>query len=146
MLPGTHAELGVIALMGVVLAGSLGSAFIRRIFQPNHIEGSLLEGTLLKVVLSVIVVVLGLSASILTPILPLLVLIGAVRLLPIGGGQSSDRFPDNWVPFNRFGGSLEHWGSTILRNSRPETPGLALPVTISCMLWPIVLIDFNEFF
>jgi len=85
MLPGTHAELGVIALMGVVLAGSLGSAFIRRIFQPNHIEGSLLEGTLLKVVLSVIVVVLGLSASILTPILPLLVLIGAVRLLPIGG-------------------------------------------------------------
>jgi predicted cation transporter len=87
MLPGTHAELGVIALMGVVLAGSLGSAFIRRIFQPNHIEGSLLEGTLLKVVLSVIVVVLGLSASILTPILPLLVLIGAVRLLPIGGGR-----------------------------------------------------------
>ena len=85
MLPGTHAELGVIALMGVVLAGSLGSAFIRRIFQPNHIEGSLLEGTLLKVVLSVIVVVLGLSASILTPILPLLALIGAVRLLPIGG-------------------------------------------------------------
>ena len=36
-------------------------------------------------VLSVIVVALGLSASILTPILPLLALIGAVRLLPIGG-------------------------------------------------------------
>jgi predicted cation transporter len=80
-----HVELGMIALIGVVLAGSLCSAFIRRIFQPNHIEGSLLEGTLLKVILSAIVVVLGLSASILTPILPLLVLIGAVRLLPIGG-------------------------------------------------------------
>ena len=85
MLKRTQAELGVIPLIGVVLAGSLGSAFIRRIFHPNHIEGSLLEGTLLKVVLSVIVIVMGLSASILTPILPLLVLIGAVRLLPIGG-------------------------------------------------------------
>lgn len=85
MLQGTQAELGIIALIGVVLAGSLGSAFIRRIFQPNHIEGSLLEGILHRVILSVIVVVLGLSASILTPILPLLVLIGAVRLLPIEG-------------------------------------------------------------
>jgi len=87
MLQGTQAELGMIALIGVVLAGSLGSAFIRRIFQPIHIEGSLLEGSRLKVVLAVIVVVLGLSAWLLTPILPLLVLIGAVRLLPIGGGR-----------------------------------------------------------
>ena len=85
MLQGNPVDVDVIALIGVVLAGSLGSAFVRRIFQPNHIEGSLLEGTLLKVVLSVIVVVLGFSASILTPILPLMVLIGAMRLLPIKG-------------------------------------------------------------
>ncbi len=78
-------ELSVIALIGVVSAGSLGSAFIRQVFQRDHREVSLVDGAFLKVVLSVIVVVLGLSASILTPILPLLALIGAVRLLPIGG-------------------------------------------------------------
>jgi predicted cation transporter len=78
-------ELGVIALIGVVSARSSGGAFIRQVFQRDHRVVSLVDGAFLKVVLSVIVVVLGLSASILTPILPLLALIGAVRLLPIGG-------------------------------------------------------------
>ena len=85
MLKRTQAELGVVPLIGVVLAGSLGSAVIRRIFQLNNRAVYLLEGTHLKVVLSVIVVMLGLSAWLLTPILPLLLLIGTVRLLPIRG-------------------------------------------------------------
>ncbi len=88
MLQGNPFELGVIALIGVVLAGSLGSAFIRQIFQFDHRNASLLKGAFLMVVLSSIVVTLGLSASILTPILPLVMLISAVRLLPIGGGRA----------------------------------------------------------
>jgi predicted cation transporter len=128
-----HVELGMIALIGVVLAGSLGSAFIRRIFQPNHIEGSLLEGTLLKVILSAIVVVLGLSASILTPILPLLVLIGAVRLLPIGGGRVRTGFLIIGCLSIGLGAAL----STADIPSSEIAALKLLGLTISCMLWPL---------
>lgn len=85
MLQWNHFELGVIALIGVVFAGSLGSVVIRQIFQGHRREASLLKGDFFKVILSILVAGLGLSASILTPIFPLVMLIGAARLLPIRG-------------------------------------------------------------
>jgi predicted cation transporter len=84
MLRPTSIILEAIALFGVMLAVPLG-AFIRRISQSNDLSSSLLVGIPLKATLSVIAVVLGLLAWILTPILPLLVLIVAAKLLPIGG-------------------------------------------------------------
>ena len=57
--------------------------FFRRVSNLNRIEGSFLEGTPLKVVIFLIVVVLGLSAFVLTPIMPFLALIGVAMLLPI---------------------------------------------------------------
>ena len=130
-----HVERGVIALTGVVLAGSLGSAFIRRIFQPNHIEGSLLERFLHTAALSVIVVVLGLSAGLLTPILPLLVLIGIVRLLPIKGRAR--------IGFLLIGCLSIGLGAAMGTADLPSSQIAALKllgslfqVTISGMLWP----------
>src|SRR5512137_649578 len=85
MLQGSPVELVAVALIGVVLAGSLGNALIRWLPQLNRIMRSLSEGAFLWAILSVIVVALGLCAWILTPILPLLVLVGALILLPIKG-------------------------------------------------------------
>ncbi len=83
MLQMTTVELCAVVLIGVALAAPIGSAFIRRMFQLNRVEVSLLEGTPLKAVLTIIVVAAGLLSWIVTPILPLLVLIGAAILLPI---------------------------------------------------------------
>jgi len=92
MLQGIPFEPGMITLISVVLAGLLGSAFIRQIFQFDHIDASLLKGGFLMAVLSIVVVMLGLSASILTPVLPLIMLIGVTRFLPIGGGRAKMSF------------------------------------------------------
>lgn len=83
MLQVTPIELGVVALIGMMLAAPLGGAFFRRVSNLNRIEISFLERTPLKVVVSLIVVLLGLSAFVLTPILPFLALIGIAMLLPL---------------------------------------------------------------
>jgi len=130
-----HVELGVIALTGAVLAVSLGGGFIRRIFQPNNIVGSLLEGTLHKAALSVIVVVLGLSARLLTPILPLLVLIGIMRLIPI-----KDRARTGFLLIGCLSIGLgAAMGTADLPSSQIaalKLLGSLFQVTISGMLWP----------
>ena len=128
-------ELGVIALTGVVLAGSLGSGFIRRIFQPNNIVGSLLEGNLHKAALSVIVVVLGLSAQLLAPILPLMVLIGIMRLLPIKGRARTGFLLIGCLSIG-LGAAM---GTADLPSSQIaalKLLGSLFQVTISGMLWP----------
>jgi predicted cation transporter len=86
MLQMTATELCVVVLIGVALAAPVGGAFIRRISQLNRVEASFFEGASLKVVLTIMVVVLGLLAWIITPVLPLLALIGAAKLLPIERG------------------------------------------------------------
>ena len=85
MLQMTTVELCAVVLIGVVLAAPIGGTFIRRMLQLNRVDISFFEGTPLKAVLTMIVVALGLLAWFVTPILPLLVLIGAAKLLPIEG-------------------------------------------------------------
>jgi predicted cation transporter len=135
MLQGNSVELGVIALIGAVLAGSLGSTFSRRIFPLNQIVGSLLEGAFLKVVVSVIVVVLGLSAWILTPIMPLLVLIGAVRLLPVKGRARTGLLLIGCLSIG-LGAALSTADLPSSHIAALKLMGSLFQVTIYGMLWP----------
>jgi predicted cation transporter len=82
MLQMAPIELGV-ALIGMVIAVPLGGAFLRLIPSLNRAEGPLLKGIPLKVGISLVAVVLGLSSMVLTPILPFLALIGVAKLLPL---------------------------------------------------------------
>jgi|WetSurSiteA1Bulk_404760.scaffolds.fasta_scaffold07425_1 predicted cation transporter len=84
MPPFTSIEIGIIAGIGITVAVSFG-VLIRQIIHPNDIQNTQLGRIPLKAVLFVSLVLLGLSAWILTPLLPLLALIVAARLLPIGG-------------------------------------------------------------
>jgi predicted cation transporter len=84
MPPFTSIEMGIIAGIGITVTVLFG-ALIRQIIHPNDVQNTQLVRIPLKAVLFVSLVLLGLSAWILTPLLPLLALIVAARLLPIGG-------------------------------------------------------------
>ena len=135
MLQGNPVELDVIVLAGVVLAGSLGSMSIRRMFPHGHIDVSLFDGASLMAVLLVIVVALGLSASILTPILPLLMLIGAVRLLPIGGRVRTGFLIIGCLSI-AFGAALAAGDLPSSQIAAMKLLGSSSQAAFSGMLWP----------
>jgi predicted cation transporter len=97
--------------------------------------GSLLEGAFLKVVVSVIIVVLGLSAWILTPILPLLVLIGAVRLLPVKGRARTGLLLIGCLSIG-LGAALSTADLPSSHIATLKLMGSLFQVTIYGMLWP----------
>jgi predicted cation transporter len=83
MLQITSNDLFVVAFIGAVLVVPLSSALIGRLSHLNHKENSFLAGTPQKAIFVVMAALLGLLAYIITPILPLLVLFGVARLLPM---------------------------------------------------------------
>ncbi len=83
MLQMNSAELFAVVLIGGVLAVPIAGAIIRRMFWANCANVSFLKGTPVEAVLGIIVIALGLLSWLITPILPLLVLAGAAKFLPI---------------------------------------------------------------
>lgn len=69
-------------VIAIVLSVLLGGAIVRY-WRPHPDQISMSDGISLKVVFFEIVVVLGLLASIITPIIPFFVLVEVVHLLPI---------------------------------------------------------------
>jgi len=88
MLQITSIDPYLVPLIGALLIVPLSSAIIARIHhgrtqQSNHKEGHSLAGTPLKAIFILAAALLGLLSYIITPILPILALIGAARFLPM---------------------------------------------------------------
>jgi predicted cation transporter len=134
MLQLTSFEFGIVACVGIMLAVPTGAS-IRQIIRPNDVQGTLLERIPLNAVLFVSLVLLGLSAWILTPLLPLLALIVASKIFPIKGRAKAS--------FLIIGALLIGFGAAVSTSDFPLSQiaamkllGSPYQMTISGMLGP----------